>query len=44
MAGTMNVGLPERFEVDEQGGDLRIHRKWPAFVAIPLVFFSLAWG
>jgi hypothetical protein len=39
----MNIGLPERFEVDEHSGDLRIHWKWPVFVAIPLAFFSLAW-
>jgi hypothetical protein len=36
----MNVGLPERFEVDGHSGDLRIHWKWPAFMAIPLLFFS----
>jgi len=39
----MNVGLPERFEVDEHSGDLRIHWKWPVFMALPLAFFSLAW-
>jgi len=39
----MNVGLPERFEVDEHSGDLRIHWKWPAFMAIPLALFSAAW-
>jgi hypothetical protein len=39
----MNAGRPERFEVDEQSGDLRIHWKWPAFIAIPLLLFSLAW-
>jgi hypothetical protein len=39
----MNVGLPERFDVDERSGGLRIHWKWPAFMAIPLAFFSLAW-
>jgi hypothetical protein len=39
----MNVGLPQRFEVDERSGDLRIHWKWPVLMAIPLVVFSLAW-
>lgn len=39
----MTVGLPERFEVDEHSGDLRIHWKWPVFMALPLAFFSLAW-
>jgi len=39
----MNVGLPERFEIDEQGGAFRIHWKWPKLIAVPLVLFSLAW-
>ena len=39
----MSVGLPERFEIDEHSGAFRIHWKWPKLMAVPLVFFSLAW-
>jgi hypothetical protein len=40
---TASIGIPERFEIDDHAGALRIQWKWPRLVALPLVFFSVAW-
>lgn len=39
----MQVGLPERFQLDEIGGALRISWKWPKVAAVALGVFSVAW-
>jgi hypothetical protein len=40
---TASVGIPDRFEIQEGGGTLRILWRWPRIVALPLALFSLAW-
>jgi hypothetical protein len=37
------IGLPERFEIADEGGDFRIGWKWPRLIALPLAVFSVAW-
>jgi hypothetical protein len=37
------IGLPERFEIADEGGVFRIYWKWPRLVAVPLTIFSFAW-
>jgi hypothetical protein len=37
------IGIPDRFEIDNAAGAFRIRWKWSKLVAIPLLFFSVAW-
>jgi hypothetical protein len=39
----VTVGLPERFEIDEGGGALRICWKWPKAGGIVLGIFAVGW-
>jgi hypothetical protein len=40
---TTQVGIPDRFEIEEGGGTLRIRWKWPRIMAVPLAIFTVAW-
>jgi len=40
---TTQIGIPDRFEIEEGGGTLRIQWKWPRIVAIPIAIFAVAW-
>jgi hypothetical protein len=40
---TARIGIPERFEIQDGPGTLRIQWKWPRLVAVPLAIFTVAW-
>jgi hypothetical protein len=40
---TATVGVPERFDIQDRGGTLRIEWKWPRIAALPLAIFTVTW-
>ncbi len=40
---TAQVGIPDRFEIQESGGTLRIEWRWPRIAALPIAIFTVAW-
>jgi hypothetical protein len=40
---TANVGIPDQFEIHDNGASFWIQWKWPRLVALPLALFALAW-
>jgi hypothetical protein len=40
---TDTVGIPERFEIHDNGPAFRLEWRWPRLMALPLGLFSIAW-
>lgn len=40
---TASVGIPDRFEIQDSGGTLRIQWRWPRLLALPIAIFAVAW-
>jgi hypothetical protein len=39
----VGIGIPDRFDIEDGGGRLRIEWRWPRLVAIPIAIFAVAW-
>ena len=41
---TTPVGIPDRFEIEEGGGTLRIGWKWPRIAGVVIAVFAVSWN